>query len=203
MRQIITILFLFTAAPALADNAIAITPVFSQLVTMPVPQGFASGYEASNDTNYLNELVPQGESVNDWTQMISLTGAKGQSTGNPGEDAARFANNLAGLYQGACPASFTAAPLDAPEVPGAASSLAAFIGCGDNGMGHSEAMVLLVIVGAADIYTLQWAAHGPLSSSPLTYDPAAWSPRLAEFAATARLCDPVAGEAAPYPSCLP
>lgn len=202
MRFIIASLLL-CASPGFAQSTTAITPVFSQLVTMPVPQGFAPVYEAANDTNYINEAVPAGESVDDWSQMITLTGAKGQSTGNPGEDAAGFGNYLAGLYQGACPASFSVVPLDAPLIPGANSSLAAFIACGDNGMAHSEAMVLLVIVGAADIYTLQWAAHGPLSSGPLAFDPAEWMPRLAEFGATARLCDPVPGEAAPYPSCLP
>ena len=202
MRFVIASVML-CASPAFAQSTIAIAPVFSQLVTMPVRPGFATAYVASNDTNYINEAVPAGESVDDWTQMITLTGGKGQSTGNPGQDASGFGNYLAGLYQGACPVSFSVVPLDAPVIPGASSSLAAFIACGDNGMAHSEAMVLLVIVGASDIYTLQWGAHGPPSTGPLAFDEAVWMPRLAELGATARLCDPVPGEAAPYPSCLP
>jgi hypothetical protein len=202
MRCIIVGLTLLFASPALAESTIAIAPVFSQLVTMPIPVGFQSIFEDASTTNYIHEAVPLGETVNDWSQMITLLAGADLVTGQPADDAVAMAEGFAGNYSSACPATMSAVALDAPPVPGAVATFAGYISCGDTGGGQSESMVFVVMVGAQDVYALQWAARGPASAAPLGYDPGTWTPRLQELVATARLCDPVAGEAPPYPSCL-
>jgi hypothetical protein len=54
-----------------------ISPVFSQLVAFSMPSNFVAGYEKTNGGNYTREAVPKGESVQKWTEMITVTGAKG------------------------------------------------------------------------------------------------------------------------------
>ncbi len=196
MRHILA-LILFMALPAQAEPLL-IAPVFGALVGFQPPDGFQEGDESTHGAAYLHELVPRGESVQGWTQMVTLTGARGMAQGDPGQDAMGFAQQLAAGYHAACPQTLTAVQLDAPQIAGARAVFAGYLGCGDNGAGQSEAMVFAVMVGAQDIYTLQWAEHGPVGAAPV-FEAAHWYPRLAALAKGARICK--LGEAAPYPSC--
>lgn len=69
------------------------------------------------------------------------------------------------------------------------------------GGAQSESMVFVVLVGAEDIYTLQWAEHGPASAAPIDFPGGVWTDRLAVLQARAKVCDIVPGEQPPYPSC--
>lgn len=190
------------ATPAQAGDAVLVQPVFSQIVTMPGPAGFGTGVEATRGPSYVHELVPKGETVAHWTQMISLTGAEGLARGTPGKDAMRFAGALAAGYHRACPDSFAGVKLAAPKVAGARATFAGWLGCGEAGRADlSEQMVFLVMIGTQDIYTLQWAARGAPSATRPDFDRATWEARLARLAAGAKVCDKVMGEAPPYPSC--
>ncbi len=202
MKHIACLVFLALPSAALADGYTAIAPVFSQIVTMPVPEGFVPAYEDSNGDSYINEVIPAGETLDAWSEMITLTGIRGMASGDPNEVAVGFAEYLAGQYSGACPDTFNAVALNAAPVRGARGLFAGFLGCGDNGAGESEAMAFLILVGSSDVYSLQWAARGPMLATGPTYDPAFWGPRLAELTDAARVCDRVPGEEAPYPSCI-
>lgn len=202
MRLLCVIIALLGASPAAAESSLIIAPVFAQLVTAPLPQGFVSAYENASDTGYLNEAVPDGETVQEWSQMITLTGAKGMALGDQPTDALGFAEYLAESYNQACPGSMSAAALKAAPVPGVRDMFAGYLSCGTlTGTDMSESMVFLVLVGAEDIYTLQWAEHGPASATPIAFAGAAWLDRLEQLQASARVCDIVAGEEPPYPSC--
>ena len=197
MRRILALTCLsFLAAPAHANGTIIVSPVYGQLVALPVPADFKPGYEAAKDGSYLLELTPATETVQNWTQMITLSGAEGLAGKMAVVD---VASQLAKGYQAACPKTFAARSLPAPKVKGAAEVFAGYLGCGDAG-GQSEAMVFLIIRGAEDIYTVQWAEHGPAQSKAMEPEPALWRPRADSLALT-RICDKVAGEQAPYPSC--
>jgi hypothetical protein len=189
------------ACPAHAEGYIAIAPVFSQIVTMPVPDGFVAAFEDSNGDSYINEAILEGDTFDQWRQMITLTGIRAMAEGDPNQVAQSFAEYLAGNYQAACPDTFSASSLNAPDVRGAEAVFAGFLGCGDNGYGQSEAMGFLILVGSSDVYSLQWAERGPMTGPPV-YDAGLWGPRLAELTASARICDRVEGETAPYPSCI-
>jgi len=77
------------------------------------------------------------------------------------------------------------------------------IGCGRVDSGptrHSETALLITLKGASDYYTIQWAERGPETDEPPVNDEH-WQARLRELSPI-DLCPIVAGEAAPYPSCV-
>ena len=196
LRLTIALALMLAPLAAAARDLRIVTPVYGQIVSLRLPEGFHGGYEAEQDGQYILELVPDGQTVEAWNQIITVTGARGMADRVGVKD---FAGLLAQDYQQACPDSFASAGLPAPHLPGASAVFAAYMGCGA-AEGQSEQMVVLVIAGKANLYTLQWAIHAPALSGPPDFDTAAWGPRLKHLA-SARLCDPVPGEAAPYPSC--
>ncbi len=194
MRLALTLTML--AGPVLAEGTIVVSPIYSQLVAFATPPGFVAGFENESKGFYILELVPKGESVEAWTQMITITGGKGQAAGLSVTDAAGV---LAEGYQGACPRSFTALKLPSPGIKGALATFAGYMGCGNAG-GQSEAMVFVVVQGTSEVYTLQWAEHGPAKDAAPDPDPSVWQPR-ADMLGLTRICDKVEGEGTPYPSC--
>ena len=184
------------AAPALGDVLTHVTPIYGQLVVFQTPADFKADYESERQGSYILEFVPRRESVADWSQMVTVTGAEGLAARLTVE---AFAERLAAGYQAACPQTFAALRLDTPAIPGAASAFAGYVGCGSTGA-QSEAMVFVIVQGRTAIYSLQWAERGPALTQAPDPDPALWLPRAAALGLM-RLCDPVAGEAAPYPSC--
>lgn len=184
------------AQPTLADAVTVVTPIYSQLVAFPTPEGFKADYESEQQGTYILEFVPRSESVSTWTQMVTVTGAAGLAGQLPVEE---FAERLAAGYQNACPQTFAALKLDDPVIVGAAAVFAGYLGCGSTGA-QSEAMVFVIVQGRSEVYSLQWAERGLALSAPPNPDPAIWLTRAATLGQM-RLCDPVAGEAAPYPSC--
>ncbi len=188
--------FALLASPALGEAVTVVTPIYSQLVAFPTPADFKADYESEQQGTYILEFVPRSESVNTWTQMVTVTGAAGLAGQMPVEE---FAERLAAGYQNACPDTFAALGLDAPVIKGAVAAFAGSLGCGSTGT-QSEAMVFVIVQGRSDVYSLQWAERGPALTAPPNPDPDIWLPR-ADALGQMRLCDPVAGEAAPYPSC--
>lgn len=188
--------FLMLATPAFAEGTIIVSPIYAQLVAIPTPADFAAVFETETKGSYILELTAKTETADTWSQMITITGGKGLANALSVTD---ISGSISEGYQAACPSSFTAHTLPPPKVRGAQAVFAGYLGCGNAGS-QSEAMVFLVLQGKSDIYTLQWAERGPAQDTPLVPDAAIWQPR-AEALAAARICDKVAGEEPPYPSC--
>lgn len=179
------------------------TPVFGQIVTYQLPPGFQPRFEDTNSTAYIQEAVPAGESVEDWSQMITMTGfndAEGQTTL---DEAAQM---LAGHYQQACMNTFTGTSFGPTEINGL-SGLVVFLGCGTvapakaGDEAHSETAVIVFVKSPFGYFTVQWAERmAPQDTAPV-YDIETWKPRLAQLLPI-RLCDAVEGEQPPYPSCI-
>lgn len=202
MRFTLVFVGLLAASAATAETATIVAPVFAQLVTAPLPEGFVPAYENATDTGYLNEAVLAGETVENWSQMITLTGAKGMAMGDEPTTALGFAEFMGESYFQACPNSIEAETLDVPAVPGAREVFAGYLSCGTiGGTDMSESMVFLVLVGAEDIYTLQWAERGAASATFIAFEGGVWLDRLALLQSRAMVCDIVPGEEPPYPSC--
>ena len=196
MRLALALALVLLAPPALAEAITVVTPIYSQLVAFPIPANFKADYESEHQGSYIVEFVPHGESVKDWSQMVTVTGAAGLAGQMP---VAEFADRLAAGYQNACPQTFAALRLVAPVIAGAKAAFAGYLGCGSSGT-RSEAMVFVIVQGRSEIYSIQWAERGPALTTPPNPDPDIWLAR-ADALGLLRLCDPVPGEAAPYPSC--
>ena len=185
------------------DGMTTMTPVFGQIVSYQLPAGFQPIYEDASADGYIQEAVPAGETVNDWSQMITMTGVKdAEGQAQTLEGAARV---LAGHFQQACAETFTGTSFGATEVNGLAG-LVVFLGCGtvappaEGKEARSETAVIVYVKSAFGYVTVQWAERGPPVAARPEYDIDTWKPRLAQLLPI-RLCDAVAGEEPPYLSC--
>lgn len=166
----------FAALPICAETITFQTTAFSQGFSIVLPASFQPGYENLSDGYYILELVPQGERVEDWTELFTLTALEGQ-TGN----AADYADSIYGTFADACPDTFAHAELELPNISGAAAAVAGYVACGDLG-GYSEAMVFVTMDGAADAYSLQLAERSMPSQIPISYEPGYWAARVSLLA---------------------
>jgi hypothetical protein len=195
-------LLISSAASAETPSAFtAISPVFGQLVTLSMPMTFVAASEKTTGPSYIREAVLKGETVNRWTQMITVTGAKGLA-GNPKITPEAFAGSIAGGFKNACPDTFVADGWGATKF-GSHDAYVAVASCGrveSSADKHGETALIVAIKGSADYYTVQWAERAASSDKP-AIDPAKWQARLRQLQPI-RLCPIVPGEAAPYPSCV-
>jgi hypothetical protein len=171
-------------------------PVYSRIVAFPVPATFVSAYENEDDGSYILEFTPEGETVDDWSQLITITGSKDTTaaSGTP----LNFGSILGNQFKSACPDSFRAWDEGEMDVKGAEAAHLFRFACGDLG-GYSESAAILVAFSGADVYTFQWAERGDATAKPES-DTAIWQPR-AQNLVQLRLCPPVEGEEPPYSSC--
>jgi hypothetical protein len=180
-----------------------ITPVFGQLVLLPREARFQTMNERTNGPIYMQESVPRGESLTQWTEMLTLQGFRGLAA-NPQASPIAMVQSIAGGFRNACPQTFAARGLGVVQL-GGAEGYAAVIGCGSNpAVGSSgfvsETMAIVVMRGRADLYAMQWAERGPSMAQAPRLDDPKWTQRIRHLMG-ARLCDPQPGETAPYPSC--
>ena len=178
-----------------------ISPIFGQLVSFAMPSNFSVVFENTKGGHYIREAVLKGETPDRWTEMITVTGEKGMTLA-PGSSPEKFAGSIAGGFKSACPDSFAARSLGATAF-GRFEGFVAVIGCGRVDSGptrHSETALLVTLKGTSDYYTIQWAERGPESDEPPVSDDR-WRARLRALSPI-ELCPIVAGEAAPYPSCV-
>ncbi len=178
-----------------------ISPIFSQLVMFSLPKGFTTVFEDSNGQQYTREAVLEGETVEHWSQMITVTGAKGL-TATPNLTTQLFLERMASGFESACPDSFSAKALGPTKISGR-DAFMALAGCGtvsSGGDSHREAALLIAIKGAADYYTIQWAERGPASATPIAFDDATWTKRL-DALSPIKVCPLLPREAPLYPSC--
>ncbi|WP_136525407.1 hypothetical protein [Geomonas ferrireducens] len=179
-----------------------ISPIFGQLVMFSFPKGFTTVFENTNGNQYIRESVLTGETTKKWSQMITITGAKGLAS-SPKATPQLLANRIAGGFKQACPASFSGAGLGGFKID-KSDAFAAVVGCGvanPTGDLYSETMLLIVIKGESDYYTIQWAERSTASPTPIKLDDAKWAERLKRLTPI-KLCPIIPGESAPYPSCV-
>ena len=180
---------------------IAISPIFGQLVAFSQPSNFVAASEKANGSQYLREAVPRGETTDDWTQMITVTGAK-ELAQDRQATTIMVASTIANGMQKRCPKTFAATSFGHMEIDGF-RAFAVVAGCGtvDTASGkHTESALILAIKGQSDFYTLQWAARAPATKTPPDVEAQIWKDRLAQLQPI-KLCPIVQGEQPPYPSC--
>ena len=182
----------------------SITPIFSQLLITSIPPGFQMAFANASGTSYIHELVPTGENVNQWTQMLTVTGEKDAAL-NPELTPPKMAGLMAAGFHNSCPKAFNAYAFPSPHQINGYDSISVILSCGSSQATQgktSETALITIIKGQKDYYTVQWAERGTPSSTPINIDLPKWSSRLAQQIKPIKLCAIVAGEKAPYPSCI-
>ena len=190
------------AKTALPPSYTVISPIFGQLVRFSLPSTFVAAHEKVNGPSYIREAVLKGETAKAWTQMITVTGAKG-AAGNPQVTPEDFALSIAAGFKRACPDTFAVKPFGAQKF-GDQDGFVAVAGCGrveSSADKHGETALIIAVKGSADYYTIQWAERAPSSADKPAIDEAKWQERLSK-SKPIRFCPIVPGEAAPYPSCV-
>jgi hypothetical protein len=180
----------------------AISPIFGQLVAFTQPSRFVPAVEEPTAGRYIREAVPKGETVESWTEMITITGIKGTAA-DPQASPEGFATSIVEGFKRACPETFATQMLsDDPIDDHDAFAVVASCGSvGPKGAAHGETALIVAIKGAADYYTIQWAERSEAASEPLDIDDDTWRDRFEQLSPI-RLCPIVPGERAPYPSCV-
>jgi hypothetical protein len=180
----------------------AISPIFGQLVAFSQPSEFRVVFEQPTAERYIREAVLKSETAERWSQMITVTGAKGLAA-DPSIKPESFAGLLTGGFNQACPDTYATHTIGDLEI-GGNDAFAAVASCGSvksAGDSHGETALIVVIKGESDYYTIQWAERTAAASEPPVIDQDKWSERL-EALDPIRLCTIVPGEKAPYPSCV-
>ncbi|HXZ59346.1 MAG TPA: hypothetical protein VEG26_04135 [Steroidobacteraceae bacterium] len=178
-----------------------ITPVFHRLVAFSLPAPFKLQFERTTGNIYVREHVPEGETVDEWSRMITLQGVQGMAY-NPEATPQGYLKALARGFQRHCPDTFVALDLGSQPIA-REPSFATVVSCGrvsSGGKAHSETSVMLAINGSDDFYALEWTERGPDAGHPLTLDGRYWTARLAQLGPV-QLCPIVPGEGPPYASC--
>jgi hypothetical protein len=76
-RSILILVVLATCvSPGMTQGTAVISPIFSELVMHSLPKGFRKVSERTNGRTYVREAVLEGETVERWSQVIAVAGAK-------------------------------------------------------------------------------------------------------------------------------
>lgn len=184
---------LASALPANAQEVTATARVYDRIAAFALPEGFLGAYENEEGGSYLLEFVPEGESVEGWSEMITLSGAKGLAVQMPAP--LDVAAAIGAGFRESCPESYRGSDEGTQQVAGGDAAHLVLFSCGAAGAETESALILVVISGEA-VFTLQWAERG----AAVPPDADIWLPRF-DMVLSLRLCPVVEGEEPPYPSC--
>lgn len=179
----------------------SITPVFSQLVAFSLPASFITVSENAQDGIYMREAIPKGETVNNWTQMLTLSGFKGLAK-NPKLDLVTFSNLYMEQMVKKCSPNASGGKVTNLKV-GEHDALIYFVSCANVnylGAAHSEQTLFLSIKGESDYYMILLAERGAPQESIPVFERDKWANRFNQIKPI-RLCPRALGESPPYPSC--
>jgi hypothetical protein len=135
-----------TAAVALGQSLLDA----ENLLVAP-PKDFKIGFQSNHDNRLMTEWVPAAETVEDWTQMLTVQIYRGATV-----DAATFLQRVGKLYTDDCPGT-TAKGIYTGQVNGYVVSML-LLKCPKNpGTGKPETTAFRVIKGKDALYSVQRA----------------------------------------------
>lgn len=186
--------------PVRGEGIRTFTPVFDQIVSFVHPVEFRLVFEDVAGPEYIQQHAPKGETVHDWSELITLNGHKGIATREltPGA----FAQQVATGIQRSCPQTFAARPLGNLKISGH-DAFIALVGCGTvtSATPRSETMLLVTMKGAADFFSIQWAERAAAVAQPPVLDEEKWRARFRRLGPI-WICNKVPGESPPFVSCV-
>lgn len=148
------------AAALAVAGALLPIPTWAQLeaenLLTGLPDGFKVGFRTEQNGMLMTELIPEAETVENWSAMITVQIFRGRQN----IDGDAFAADLQRLWQEAC-AGAAAERLGAGDTNGYPFVLWTY-GCPLNQQsGTPETMWLKAISGADAFYVVQYAHRGP------------------------------------------
>jgi hypothetical protein len=117
-----------------------------------IPEGFELGYEAAGGDQEIHEFIPTGESVEDWSAMVTIQIFRGLQE----LEGDRFAINMAENWKGVCEGA-TVSKLTESEVNGFPFVLWTFLCPLNPQTGKPETMYFKGITGSDAFYSVQYA----------------------------------------------
>lgn len=174
--------------------------VFDSIVSLRIPAGFKVASEIKEADYYALSLIPQAESAETWTEMVSVTGNKGLGkTLAP----SAFTSVTQTTFKTRCPASYAFLSLGELSVDGRPTS-ASVHGCGsakaDKG-DQKDISLNIVFRDKDNMLSVQWSVRGAAENAPPQLDRNVWASRIKALEPI-KVCPRVPGEKAPFPSCL-
>ena len=125
---------------------------------MPMPTGFSERYTAQDGAMHMSEFVPDGESVDDWSQMITRQVFQGLRKTDPD----MLPTAMQGKWAQACPKG-EAQKLTSAQENGYPVSIWMFTCPMNPAANRPETMWLKVISGADAHYVVQYAHRRPVT----------------------------------------
>ena len=198
---IVSGLALLLATPALAEGTPTVVRVFDHLVAFELPAGFAPAQDETSGDIHTWYALPQGETMENWTQAISLVSDKSRFEQDPSAGASMESS----AWYKLCKDTFDESTFGSSDIPGSRlGGYGYWVSCGtraDVGPPRAENMLFVAISGPATSI-LGWARRPPAQDKTMTpHDDATIEPRLAALTASVRLCPLAKGEGPPYASC--
>jgi hypothetical protein len=163
--------------------------IYGELISFSYPVDFKPAFESNSSGQYMQKFLLGGEHGDDWTEMVSVTGVEGLAR-NANVTPQLFVERIAAGFQKACPDSFAVQELGATRY-GESDAFASVVACGSvaRGTPHGESVVVMVVKGQQNYYTVQWAERDAESKQPPAIDPAKWLTRLKQLSPI-RICAP-------------
>lgn len=141
------------------------TPVYDRTISFRVFDTFEPVYEAKNDRQSILEFVPQGETVENWTRMITLSTFRG--TGAAPISTAEMQQRFFNTAQGCEAANFSRVIASGQMKDGTEYNLSSN-GCGSTASGgytgartgRGEQFLALLLRDRQNVVVLQYAERG-------------------------------------------
>lgn len=166
-------------------------PLFGRIIAFDLLRDFVPAYEAKNASNYIMEFLPDGQNFQNWTRMVTVTGARGNGGTTIGH-----LDLAAGIFGGSqgCESGPFYIPMGERTIAPSVTEVTISRGCarvasdaypGANGAG--EQSLILHYRDGENTYSLQYAERGPFRNGAPPFTSAAVRGQLAKFG-TVRLC---------------
>ncbi|HPU14492.1 MAG TPA: hypothetical protein PK808_00260 [Polymorphobacter sp.] len=132
----------------------AVQQVYSRTVSFALPRPMLPVYSAEVGGRFIMEYVPDGETVERWTRMVTVTGAVGAGAAHLTD--AELADAL--FNRGQCEGRVYAdlGPVENPVL----GYRALLIGCGVEGQAATERAAIAMFRDSETVWTVQFAQHG-------------------------------------------
>lgn len=172
------------AQPQVVSTPATVVPIYHQQLSFHLPDGFVYALHEEDKTNFTQEWVPTGETATNWSRMVTVTGNKDLAT-KPGLTPEIYMGVIEGNFKHRCPDTFASLYQGGSQGKAKVQSYVALFSCGtysSNGKPYSETAMIIVLKGAKDFYTIQWAERGEAAATAVPLDKDKWLGRLKSLA---------------------